>query len=83
MLPTSAFLDSLNQGPALPPGVRAITIRTPIDTHIFPAASATLPGIPDHTVCCPTHHGLLHDEQVFQLVSEFLEAGDDALVWER
>lgn len=73
MLPTSAFLDSLNHGTALPPGVAAITIRTRIDTHIFPPASATLPGVPDHSVCCPTHAGMLRDAEVFRLVSEFLE----------
>jgi triacylglycerol lipase len=78
MLPRSEFLDSLNQGSAVPPGVEAITIRTPIDTHIFPAASATLPDIPDHTVCCPTHAGLIRDEKVFRLVSEFLEEGEGA-----
>ena len=73
MLPTSEFLDSLNSGSALPPGVSALTIRTPVDTHIFPAESATLPGVPDRTVCCPTHAGMLHDEEVFRLVSDFLE----------
>jgi triacylglycerol lipase len=73
MLPTSDFLESLNTGPALPPGVSALTIRTPVDTRIFPGESATLPGVPDRTVCCPTHAGMLHDEEVFRLVSEFLE----------
>ena len=73
MLPTSDFLDALNEGPALPPGVEAMTIRTLLDTHIFPAESATLPGVPDRSVCCPTHAGMLHDEEVFRLVSEFLD----------
>jgi triacylglycerol lipase len=77
MLPASDFLESLNTGPALPSGVSALTIRTPVDTHIFPAESATLPGVPDRSVCCPTHAGMLHDEEVFRLVSEFLE--DSAL----
>jgi hypothetical protein len=73
MLPTSAFLDSLNSEPALPPGVSAMTIRTLVDTHIFPPESATLPGVPDRSVCCPTHAGMLRDEEVFRLVSEFLD----------
>lgn len=73
MLPASAFLDSLNAGRALPPGVSALTIRTPVDTHIFPPESATLPGVPDRSVCCPTHAGMLQDEEVFRLVSDFLE----------
>jgi triacylglycerol lipase len=76
MLPESAFLDSLNHGRVLPPGVSAITIRTRIDTHVFPPESATLPGVPDHSVCCPTHAGMLHDAEVFRLVSEFLEQPD-------
>jgi hypothetical protein len=76
MLPESDFLEALNEGPALPPGVDALTIRTPVDTHIFPAESATLPGVPDRTVCCPTHAGMLHDEEVFQMVSDFLEDFD-------
>ena len=78
MLPTSAFLDSLNAGPALPPGVSALTIRTPVDMHIFPAESATLPGVPDRTVCCPTHAGMLRDEEVFHLVTDFLEDVEQA-----
>jgi len=78
MLPRSEFLDSLNQGAVVPSDVEAITVRTPIDTHIFPAASATLPGVADHTVCCPTHAGLIRDENVFRLVSEFLEKGEGA-----
>jgi triacylglycerol lipase len=73
MLPRSEFLASLNDGPVVPPGVEAITIRTPIDTHIFPPESATLPGVPDHSVCCPTHAGMIRDEKVFRLVSDFLE----------
>jgi triacylglycerol lipase len=73
MLPTSDFLESLNTGPSLPDGVSALTIRTPLDTRIFPPASATLPGVPDRSVCCPTHGGMLQDEEVFRLVSAFLE----------
>jgi len=76
MMPESAFLDSLNAGPALPDGVPAITIRTPIDTHVVPGESATLPGVPDHTVCCPTHQGLLRDDEVFSIVAGFLEDVD-------
>lgn len=73
MLPESAFLDSLNAGPPLPEGVAAITVRTPIDTHVIPPESATLPGVRDHLVCCPTHDGLLRDLEVFRIVHEFLE----------
>lgn len=72
MLPDSPFLDSLNAGPALPEGVEVITVRTQIDTHVLPAESATLPGVPDHEVCCPTHPGMLRDAQVFEIVRAFL-----------
>jgi len=74
MIPDSPFLDSLNSGPAVPSGVEAITIRTPIDTRVVPGESATLPGIEDFTVCCPTHEGLLRDGDVFRIVMDFLES---------
>ena len=64
MMPESDFLASLNSGPALPPGLEAMTIRTPIDTRVLPGESATLPGVEDHSVCCPTHQGLLRDDEV-------------------
>lgn len=73
MLPDSPFLQALDSRPALPAGVEAITVRTHIDTHVVPGESATLPGVPDYTVCCPTHAGLLDDEEVFVIVIDFLE----------
>jgi triacylglycerol lipase len=73
MMPESPFLTALNRGPALPAGLEAITIRTPIDTRVVPGESATLPGVEDHTVCCPTHQGLLRHDDVFYLVVDFLE----------
>jgi len=75
MMPESAFLDTLNAMDPVPTGVRSITIRTTVDTHIVPGESATLPNVPDYEVCCPTHAGLLRDEEVFDLVLEFLEVG--------
>lgn len=75
MLPDSPFLDTLNAAAPVPVGVDAITIRTTVDTHIVPAESATLPGVVDHVLCCPTHAGLLHDEETFTIVREFLEDG--------
>jgi len=76
MLPDSPFLAALNSQAALPAGVEAITVRTPIDTHVVPGESATLPGVPDHVVCCPTHAGLLDDEEAFLVVLDFLEQVD-------
>jgi len=72
MMPGSAFLDSLNADAPVPAGVAAITIRTAVDTHVLPGESATLPGIPDHRICCPTHAGLLHDQDVFGIVRGYL-----------
>ncbi len=74
-MPESAFLDTLNAGAPVPPGVDVITIRTSVDTHVVPAESATLPGVPDHRLCCPTHAGLLRDQEVFDILRRFLEAG--------
>lgn len=75
MLPGSAFLTELNAGPAVPPGVEALTVRTLLDTHILPGSSATLPGARDVTVCCPTHAGLTRDLEAFQAVLSFLRGG--------
>ena len=36
MLPDSPFLQELNALPAVPEHVEAITVRTPIDTHVLP-----------------------------------------------
>ncbi|HSH75409.1 MAG TPA: alpha/beta fold hydrolase [Longimicrobiales bacterium] len=74
MTPGSAFLNALDEAPAVPEGLDAITVRTPIDTHVVPGESATLPGVPDHSVCCPTHRGLLRDDEVFRIVLDFLES---------
>lgn len=73
MMPESPFLDTLNATAPAPDGVESITIRTAVDTHVVPGESATLPGVPDHELCCPTHAGMLHDEEVFAIVRGFLE----------
>jgi triacylglycerol lipase len=79
MMPDSPFLQSLNSGDPVPAGIEAMTIRTPIDTRVVPGESATLPGVEDHTVCCPTHQGLLRHEDVFVLVLDFLERTGSAI----
>jgi len=75
MIPESAFLQELNALSPLPAGVEALTVRTSIDTHVLPAESATLPGVPDREVCCPTHSGVLNHQEVFIIVRRFLEQG--------
>lgn len=72
MEPQSPFLLALLRTQPIPDGVRAITIRTPLDLHVLPPESATLPGVPNLEVCCPTHAGLLEDPATFELIERFL-----------
>lgn len=73
MMPDSPFLDTLNAEEPVPESVEAITIRTVVDTHVVPGESASLPGVTDYEVCCPTHAGLMRDDEVFRIVLDFLE----------
>jgi triacylglycerol lipase len=79
MTPGSAFLTALNRAPPVPQGVAAITVRTPIDTRVVPGEGAALPGIEDHSVCCPTHAGLVQDDGVFRIVIDFLERAEASI----
>lgn len=72
MMPDSPFLDTLNAEAPRPNDVEAMTVRTVVDTHIVPGESATLPGVVDHELCCPTHAGLLRDDEAFRLILAFL-----------
>ena len=78
MTPGSDFLEALNGARPVPEGVDAITVRTPIDTRVVPGESAVLPGVADHSVCCPTHPGLVEDDEVFRIVIDFLERPEGA-----
>lgn len=80
MMPDSPFLDTLNAEAPAPEGVDAVTVRTTVDTHIVPGESATLPGVPDRELCCPTHPGLIRDEEVFEILLDFLEDDGGAAV---
>jgi pimeloyl-ACP methyl ester carboxylesterase len=75
MEPESEFLSQLNEVAPVPETVEAFTIRTPVDTHIVPGENATLPGVPDVTVCCPTHRGLVDHKETFRLIHMFLAEG--------
>jgi triacylglycerol lipase len=75
MLPGSDFLEDLNSSPPVPPGVEAFTVRTLLETHVLPGASATLPGVRGWTVCCDTHWSLKRDPAVFEVVRNFLRHG--------
>lgn len=75
MQPGSALLRGLARTRAIPQGVDALTVRTPLDTHILPGENALLPGVRDVSICCPSHAGLLRDAEVFRVVRRFLAAG--------
>ena len=72
MEPGSAFLLGLKRGRPLPGKVRGVGIRTPLDLNVLPPESAALAGLPKLQVCCPTHMGLLHHDETFQLIERFL-----------
>ena len=72
MHPGSAFLLDLEALRGVPAGIEALTIRSKTDMHIIPNSSATLPGVPDVEVCCPSHAGLLDDRPTFDAALRFL-----------
>lgn len=72
MKPGSPFLLELRNVRGVPPGVEALTIRSKVDLHILPPESATLNGVPDVEICCPTHEGLLDHPQAFDAMARFL-----------
>lgn len=71
MRPGSSFLESLNARP-LPPSVRAVCLRTPIDTRVVPGHSAWLDGAACHTVRLPTHPRMLRHPATLELVRDLL-----------
>lgn len=74
MVPGSVFLSRLNEEPAVPAGVRALAIRTPIDSRVIPASSAILrgEGVLNVEICCPTHPALVDDDRTFEEILGFL-----------
>jgi triacylglycerol lipase len=75
MRPGSEFLDRLQAGGQPQNWVEALTIRTPLDLNVVPGHGATLPGLGDRLVCCPTHQGLLDHEETYRVARSFLERG--------
>lgn len=76
MHPGSLFLVDLQAFRAVPSGVEALTLRTKVDFHVLPPESATLVGVPDIEICCPTHVGLLSHPEAFQAMERFLTRGE-------
>jgi triacylglycerol lipase len=76
MVPGSVFLNRLNGAPAVPEGVRALAVRTPVDLRVIPASSAILrgEGVENLEICCPTHQALVDDDRTFEEVLAFLRA---------
>jgi triacylglycerol lipase len=71
MRPGSRFLRELHARP-LPSGVRAICIRTPVDTHVVPGSSAFLSGAACHTVRLPQHSRMMRHGATLELVERLL-----------
>lgn len=82
MRPGSPFLLELGELRGVPPGVEALTLRTPVDFHVLPPSSATLTGVPDVEVCCPGHEGILNHPDAFQVMQAFLIRGAQAALQE-
>ena len=72
MRPDSPFMEELRRGRPPQYWVQALTIRTPLDLNVVPGIWATLPGIGDRMVCCPTHQGLLDHEETYRVARDFL-----------
>ncbi|RZS44221.1 triacylglycerol lipase [Herbihabitans rhizosphaerae] len=72
MIPGSEFLERLNAGASLPPGVSGTTIWSPSDGVVMPANSTVLPGLNNIEVAGVTHLGMLRDNAVAGLVATAL-----------
>ncbi len=75
MRPESEFLQRLQGGGPPQEWVEVLTIRTPLDLNVVPGYGATLPGMGDRVVCCPTHQGLLDHEETYRVARDFLVHG--------
>jgi hypothetical protein len=75
MIPGSEFLQELRNGGLPQNWVSALAIRTPLDLTVVGAYGATLLGLGDRVICCPTHQGLLDHEETFLIVRDFLQYG--------
>lgn len=71
MRPGSRFLRQL-ASQRLPVSLRAHSLRTPIDTRVFPSASAWLEGTQCHVVRAPTHQRMLRHGPTLHLIRDLL-----------
>jgi len=77
MHPGSEFLTELNSRSLVPEGTLALSLWTPIDSHVVPNQSAAPAGASTQRVCCPTHRGLLKDPLTLEIAIRFLRDGID------
>jgi triacylglycerol lipase len=77
MRPGSVFLRQL-AAERLPAHVRAVCIRTPIDTRIVPGSSAFLEGAECHVVRLPTHPRMLRHGRTLDLIAGILAGTSSA-----
>lgn len=76
MQPGSPFLQTLGAR-SLPSNVRTYTVRTFMETRVFPGSYGLLPGVArDHLVHFPTHVGMLRSKAVFRIVRDCLLESD-------
>lgn len=74
MRPGSPFLQKLSQC-RLPDGVRAYTVRTTLETRVFPASHAKLDAAAaDYVIRSATHTGMLRSARVCSIVCNCLLA---------
>jgi triacylglycerol lipase len=81
MVPGSEFLEHLNHfgDQTVSEVVDILSIRSPVDLLVIPGSSAMLPGARNLEICCPTHHGMVNDDRVFDALLTFLLEGSDVL----
>ena len=73
MRPGHALLAALAAVPAVPEGVSAMCIHTPLETRVLPWSSALLPDVRAARVWCSSHPRLLRSRRVFAAIRAFLE----------
>jgi triacylglycerol lipase len=79
MRPRSAFLRTIHDA-GIPDHVETYTIRTLLETRVWPARSAVLPGARDFHVRFATHPGLLRNRTVIRRVHDLLAGPVEAAV---
>jgi triacylglycerol lipase len=73
MRPGSALLRALRDVPAVPSGVEALCIHTPMETRVLPQRSARLADVRCERVWCASHPRMLRSRRVFAVIRGFLQ----------